>query len=74
MKKENQIPIVVNRRLVKQGDSYYVAMPPDWIRQHKLEPGVSLVVIANADVRILSPTSETRKDVYKKISGIVEKE
>jgi len=58
------------RKLIQVGDSYMIAIPPVWLKQHGLEKGDEVLIVANADLKILSPKS--RDEYYKKISKFVQ--
>ena len=55
------------RRVVKQGNSYYVSLPPEFVRSHQIKPGDLLPVIANHIVIIRKPTEETPVELNEKV-------
>jgi antitoxin component of MazEF toxin-antitoxin module len=68
----NQKPIVLHRKIIKQGSSFYIAIPPDWLETHKIDPEKEeeLLIVANEDMLIVNPKRE--KEVYKEISKLVQ--
>lgn len=65
-------PIVGRRKLIQHGGSIVIAVPPEWLKQNGFEVGDDVTLIANRDVKLLSP--ETLKKYYGQLTEIVAKE
>jgi len=62
-------PIIRHRKVVSQGGSHYIAIPPDWFDAHGLDPDdLELLLVANKDIRIVNPVHE--EEVYKEVTEI----
>lgn len=56
---------------MKQGGSYYIALPQKWFEAHGLNPeDLELLLVANRDIRIVNPDYEG--EVYEAVSKITE--
>lgn len=64
--------IAGRRKLLRVGNSYAVSIPTDWLDAHDLEPEEieDLTVIANDDVKILNPESES--ELMKKFEELMD--
>jgi antitoxin component of MazEF toxin-antitoxin module len=46
-------------RVRRQGSSLYMALPPDWVRGHGLEPGDEIVIAYDGHLRVkVAPKEE----------------
>lgn len=62
-------PIIRKRRVVKQGGSHYIAIPPGWFVAHGLDPDdLTLTIVANSDIRIVNPINDDH--VYEEVTKI----
>lgn len=62
-------PFVEHRKVVKQGGSRYIAIPPEWFEANGLNPdNLELLMVADKDIRIVNPDNEA--EVYAEISRI----
>lgn len=66
---EGKKPIIIQRKVVGIGTSSYVVMPKSWLKQHGLENGDEITIVANRDLKVLSPKSVDK--YYKEITRIV---
>ena len=66
----NQKPLVLHRKIVKQGNSYYISIPIDWLESHRINPeSAELLIVADQDILIVNPRRE--KDVYEEVTKLV---
>jgi len=69
---EIQKPIVKYRKVVRQGGSHYISIPPGWFEAHGIDPEhLDLLVVANTDIRIVNPEHEA--EVYETVSKMAKK-
>ena len=62
-------PIIRRRKVVSQGGSHYIAIPPAWFEAHDLIPGdLNLLIVANKDIRIVNPEHDA--EVYEDVTKI----
>ena len=55
--------VALKRKVVKIGGSYYVALPPEWIKKHGIKNGTEIVVVADALATIIPPTEVSPSEV-----------
>lgn len=69
--RKNKKPIVGHRKIVKQGGTYYISLPPGWMESSDIDPKKikKLLTIANADIRIVNPVNEGK--IYDEIERLV---
>ena len=46
--------IVIHRVINKIGGTHYVGVPPEWLRENKLESGDEVTVISHGDIVIVT--------------------
>lgn len=68
-KKVPGVAMASKRKVVRLGGASYISVPRDWMRQHNVEDGDELYVLANSDIRICHPRSE--QEIYDMISDKV---
>jgi hypothetical protein len=62
-------PIIAHRKVVQQGGSRYISIPPEWFEANGLDPdNLELLMVANKDIRIVNPVHEA--EVYAEVSRI----
>ena len=62
-------PIIRHRKVVKQGGSHYIALPPALFEAHGLNPNdLDFLIVANKDIRIVNPEHE--EQVYREVTKI----
>lgn len=71
MTAESFKPVVGHRKLNKQGGSYMISIPKEWMEHHGLTGQKQLLVVANKDIRIVHPDSE--KDIDLALHELVKK-
>lgn len=70
-KKKVQRPIVLTRKIHKVGGSSVIAVPKEWLDQHGIKDGEDVTIVANRDMKILSP--ESVKEYYDAVTRVVNK-
>ena len=55
--KEMKDPVVKLRRVLKSGKSFYISIPPEFIRRHNIKKGDKLPVLAGQILKVV-PMSE----------------
>ncbi|MGQ9571047.1 MAG: AbrB/MazE/SpoVT family DNA-binding domain-containing protein [Thermodesulfovibrionales bacterium] len=50
-------PIVVTRKVIKSGRSFYISIPPAWLKKHNIGKGDALPIVADTLLKIV-PVSE----------------
>jgi phosphate uptake regulator len=51
-----------NRKLQRIGDTFYVSLPPDWVREHELKKGDKLKVTYDDKPAVLIEIPEAEED------------
>lgn len=68
--------MLVDERTVRGiGDSMYIALPPEWVRAHKVTKGTAVKVVVGEAIVVLPPrdyTSEEIDEIFSK-SAVVTK-
>lgn len=63
------LPVVVRRKLIGTGDSTVVVVPNEWLRQHGLKKGDSVILVANSSLKILPESKELVKELHRMLEG-----
>jgi len=50
------------KKIQKIGDSYYISLPPDWIKHHKLKKSDSLDIIGKKSVVVIKIPDPKKSD------------
>jgi len=56
-RREQDEPITENRRVIKVGSSFYLNLPPEFVRMHGIKPGQKVPVTASHLIKVI-PNSE----------------
>lgn len=51
--KKNDGPVAKIRRIVKCGNSFYISIPPEFVRKHDLKKGEKVPVLANHIMKVV---------------------
>lgn len=62
--------IIEKRRLIRLGATYYISIPKDWFKVHKIDPDAinKLLMVVGKDIKIVNPDHE--QEVYEDMSKI----
>jgi hypothetical protein len=52
-------PITENRRVIKLGSSYYLNLPPEFVRDNRIKPGTKVPVTCDHILKVI-PHSEVK--------------
>ena len=67
--KNVELPIIIKRTLVANGDSLMISIPPEWLKQNNLQKGDSVILVANGNLTIHVDNPEIRNMLSQKLSG-----
>ena len=64
-------PIVEKRKIIKIGSSWYISIPPEWFKEHEIDPQKvkELLIVADEDIRLVNPNRED--EIYREVTRIV---
>lgn len=61
-KRKERTKMELERKLQKIGDSYYISLPPHWIKHHKLKKSDSLNIIGKKSVVVIKILKPKKSD------------
>ena len=67
--KNVELPIILKRTLVANGDYLMISVPPEWLKQNNLQKGDSVILVANGNLTIHVDNREIRSTLSQKLGG-----
>ncbi len=65
-------PIVEKRKLIASGSSVALIVPKQWLKEHGLEAGEEVLMIANGDLRFMKIEKESVEKIRNQLANHVQ--